>query len=66
MNFTNIFKNLWLQLFGSTEFMGLNVGFWVGMIVVALIVVIENIVFWSVKPKKKEFKTELKPKRISN
>lgn len=66
MNFTNIFKNLWLQLFGSTEFMGLNVGFWVGMIVVALIVVIENIVFWSVKPKKKGFKTELKPKRISN
>lgn len=66
MNFTNIFKNLWLQLFGSTEFMGLNVGFWVGMIVVALIVVIENIVFWSVKPKKKELNTWLKPKKISN
>lgn len=49
MNFTA----LYLKLFGTTQFLGIDMGFWIGMGVVALIVVIENILFWSMKTKKK-------------
>ena len=43
---------LWMKIFGTTEFLGLNMGFWVSMTVVALIVIIMNVVFWSMKPQK--------------
>ena len=45
--------NLWMKLFGRTEFLGLNMGFWVSMAVVVLIVILMNVVFWSMKPKEK-------------
>ena len=44
---------LYLKLFGRTELFGLNMGFWVSMTFVTLIVVVMNIVFWTMKPKKK-------------
>lgn len=44
------FKSLWMTLFGTTELLGIDMGFWVGMIVVALIVVVMNVVLWNVKP----------------
>ncbi|MBT2156625.1 hypothetical protein KK425_06525 [Clostridioides difficile] len=37
--------------FGTTEWLGLNIGFWVAMAVVLLIVIVMNVVFWSMKPK---------------
>lgn len=43
--------NLWMKLFGTTEFLGLNMGFWISMAVVVLIVILMNVVFWSMKPK---------------
>ncbi|MCD7742217.1 MAG: hypothetical protein LUI06_08440 [Ruminococcus sp.] len=45
--------NIWMKLFGTTEFLGLNMGFWVSMIAVAMIVILMNAVFWGMKPKKK-------------
>ncbi len=45
---------LWLKLFKTTEFMGLNMGFWVSMAVVLVIVILMNAVFWSIKPLDKE------------
>ncbi|MDO4219134.1 MAG: hypothetical protein Q4C78_04000 [Synergistaceae bacterium] len=45
--------NLWMKLFGRTELLGLNMGFWVSMAVIALIVILMNVVFWSMKPKAK-------------
>ena len=45
-------KEIWMTLFGTTEWLGLNIGFWVAMAVVLLIVIVMNIVFWSMKPKK--------------
>ncbi len=45
--------NFWMKLFGTTEFLGLNMGFWVSMIAVAMIVILMNAVFWGMKPKKK-------------
>ena len=44
---------LWIKLFGATEFLGLNMGFWVSMAVVAIIVIVMNVVFWGMKPKKR-------------
>ncbi|MCC8195659.1 MAG: hypothetical protein LIO49_02425 [Ruminococcus sp.] len=48
MNWTEI----WMKLFGRAEFLGLDIGFWASMAVVAVIVVLMNAVFWGMKPKK--------------
>lgn len=47
-------KELWMYLFGTTEWLGCNLGFWVGMAAVLLIVVIMNAVVWSMKPAGKD------------
>ena len=39
-----------MDLFGTTEWLGLNMGFWVTNAAVLVIVVIMNVVFWSMKP----------------
>ncbi len=48
MNWTSV----WMNLFGTTSVLGINLGFWVAMAVVLLIVILMNVVFWSMKPKK--------------
>ena len=47
MNLTNFYTNT----FGTTELWGLNLGFYFTMLAVLLIVIIENVVFWSMKKK---------------
>lgn len=42
--------NLWISLFGTSEFLGVDIGFWVSMAVCLLIVIAMNAVFWSMKP----------------
>lgn len=42
--------NLWITLFGRTELLGINMGFWVAMAVVLVIVIAMNVIFWSMKP----------------
>ena len=44
-------KELWVSLFGTTEWLSLNIGFWVAMAAVVLIVILMNVVFWGMKPK---------------
>ena len=46
-------KDIWMTLFGTADLFGLNIGFWVSMAVVALIVVVMNVVFSGMKPQKK-------------
>ena len=46
-------KDIWMTLFGTADLLGLNMGFWVSMAVVALIVIVMNVVFWGMKPRKK-------------
>lgn len=41
-------KEIWMTLFGTTEWLGLNIGFWVSMAAVALIVIVMNVIFWSI------------------
>ena len=53
MNWTN----LWLRLFGTTVWHGLDIGFWVSMGLSLLVAVLMVIVFWSAKPCSKSDKT---------
>lgn len=46
-----IWSDLCMKLFGTTTLWGLDMGFWVAMAAVALIVVLMNVIFWSRKPK---------------
>lgn len=43
-------KMLWMHLFGTTQFLGIDFGFWVAMGLVLLIVAAMNLVFWLQKP----------------
>ncbi len=47
-------NEIWMKLFGMTEWLGLNMGFWVSMAVVVLIVIIMNLVFGGMKPQEKK------------
>ena len=53
MIFMMNWKDIWMTLFGTVDLFGLDMGFWVSMAVVALIVVVMNAVFWGMKPRKK-------------
>lgn len=46
--------NIWMSFFGTTTLFGLDIGFWMSMAVVALIVILMNVMFWGIKPKKKD------------
>ena len=46
-----ILSNLWIKLFGTTTLWGLDMGFWVAMAAVALLVLFMNVLFWNLKPK---------------
>lgn len=47
-------NTLWMNLFGTTSFLGIHMGFWVAMAAVCLIVILMNAVFWGMKPQKPE------------
>lgn len=42
-------KELWMTIFGTCDWMGLNMGFWVSMTVVLLIVIAMNAVLWGIE-----------------
>ena len=46
MNFTN----LWMSLFHTTTWLGIDIGFWVSMGISFLVAILMNIVFWNTKP----------------
>lgn len=46
MNWTK----LWLDLFGTTEWHGIDLGFWVAMAAVIILVIGMNFLFWKQKP----------------
>lgn len=49
MNWTAI----WMNLLGTTSFLQIDMGFWAAMAAVLLIVVLMNMVFWGMKPRRK-------------
>lgn len=44
---------IWTNLFGTTQWFGVNMGFWAAMLVCAVVVILMNAVFWGMKPKRK-------------
>ncbi len=51
---------LWMDIFGTTEWLGLDIGFWVSMAATLLVVIVMNIVFWSMKPLKRNIENKNK------
>lgn len=49
-------NKIWMDLLGTNTFLGLDMGFWVSMAAVALIVILMNALFWGMKPQKNETK----------
>ena len=45
-------NNMWNILFNRTELFGINMGFGVCLLVITIIVILMNVVFWSMKPLK--------------
>ena len=43
-------NNMWNTLFNTTELFGINMGFWVSLLIIIIIVILMNVVFWSMKP----------------
>ena len=48
---TVTWTTLWITLFGTDCFAGLNIGFWVVIAAVLLLVLLMNLIFWGMKPK---------------
>lgn len=46
-------KNIWMALFGTADLFRLNMGFWVSMAAVTLTMVVMNVDFLGMKPRKK-------------
>lgn len=46
MNWTS----LWLQLFGTTTWLNIDIGFWISMGASALVAILMVIVFWLQRP----------------
>lgn len=59
MNWTN----LWRELFGRTEFFGIDMGFWVAMAAILLLVLLLNVLFWGMKPKHRPPRGENRPEQ---
>mgnify|MGYP006986484346 CR=1 FL=1 len=45
-------NKIWMDLLGTNTFLGLDMGFWVSMAVVTVIVILMNALFWGMKPPK--------------
>ena len=58
MNWTN----LWIRLFGTTTWLGLDIGFWVSMGISLLVALLMVIVFWAQKPYQKPDAQNEEPK----
>ena len=50
-------KEIWMVIFGSDVWLGLDMGFWISLTVVVLVVIVMNAVFWGMKPQKHKQKS---------
>lgn len=38
---------IWMQLFGTTELFGINLGFWAALFLIGIVVIAMNLIFWT-------------------
>ena len=55
-------SQLWINIFGTTTWANIDIGFWLSMGISLIIAIIMNIVFWSMKPYDKTKKAKLENK----
>lgn len=53
MNLSINLNDIWKYFFGTTQWLGIDIGFWAAMLVCAVVVILMNIVFWGMKPKRR-------------
>ena len=46
-------SHIWIRLFGTTSWLGLDVGFWVSMGISVVVALLMIVVFWAQKPYQK-------------
>ena len=46
--------SLWLKIFGTTTWFGIDIGFWISMGISVLVAILMVVVFWSMKPYQKK------------
>ena len=46
-----IMLSIWMDFLGMDTLFNLNMGFWVSMSAVIVLVILMNVIFWSMKPK---------------
>lgn len=44
--------SLWIHLFGTTHWLGLDIGFWVSISLCIVVVLLMNVVLWNLAKKK--------------
>lgn len=44
--------HIWINLFGTTQWFSIPLGFWFSMFVCAVVVILMNAVLWGMKPKR--------------
>lgn len=49
---------IWMSVFGTETFLGIDMGFWVSLSAVVILAVLMNIIFWSMKPDRKNMENE--------
>jgi CBS domain containing-hemolysin-like protein len=49
-------NHIWINLFGTTQWFGVDMVFLVSMLLCAIVVILMNVVFWGMKPKRKAVK----------
>ena len=54
---------IWVNLFGTASFLGIDMGFWVAMAAVLLLVLLLNVLFWGMKPKHRPPRGENRPEQ---
>ncbi|MEE0558363.1 MAG: hypothetical protein UC361_02900 [Bulleidia sp.] len=47
-------RDLWMLYFGTAESFGIDLGFWIGLFLIMIIVILMNLVYWSMTPKRKQ------------
>ncbi len=45
---------LWVKVFGTSSWLGLDMGFWMALLICLLVIFVMNVVVWSIHPKKRE------------
>lgn len=43
-------RNIWIKIFGTTQLLGIDIGFWISMLACVIVVIGMNIVFWGMQP----------------